>query len=127
MADKIAIRDKLLQVLGTGELASASQYIDADFRVLAAHPHPHAGDYHGMQGLSKMLEIMMASYAFERLEPLEVFEGNNPDEVVFRFALEGKVVSTGAPFRTTALEFWTFRNDKIAMIVPYWFEIPPQR
>jgi|SRR5579859_1227914 len=127
MTDKTAIRDKLVSLLATGDLASAVQYLEPDFEIVAARPHPYAGTRRGAAGLAELVKGMLATYAFEIVKPLETFAGENPDEVVFRFALKGKVIATGEAFETTALELWRFHNDRVSAIVPHWFEIPASR
>ena len=81
-----------------------------------------AGEREG--GTLPFLDIFLGAFDIKRLEETGAFTCDDPDRMVFAFELDAVYRATGAPFMSSLIEAWQFRNGKVLKIVAHYLNSP---
>jgi ketosteroid isomerase-like protein len=120
----IEVGERLPAALFAGDQATILDMVDADFILRPPHGAAYFGRYEGRDGLSRLMEKFTTVYDIQTAEKTRTFTSDDPDEMIFEFAIKGVVRATGKPFDSTVLEVWHFRDGRLREIRPHWFELP---
>lgn len=127
MADataNLAIKDRFTAAVFSGDRDVMQGLLAPDFELHQPSGLAYSGVYTGADGFLVFLGKFMLVYEIKQLENTRTFIGQDPDDIVLEFVFRGTFKPTGQPFNTTLLEHWRYREGKIVLIKPYWFEMP---
>ena len=124
MNPNIAIKDRWVEAVLSGERDKVAELMDPDFTLQQPRGLAYAGLYRGPEGFFDFLDRFIAAYEIERLENVGTYLGEDPDRIILEFAFKGVFKPTGEAFDTSEFEPWVFRNGKVLNIRTFWFEMP---
>jgi len=94
--------------------------LDPDFVVYQAAGLPYGGEYHGVEGFTRVQEKIREELLDLRVEDLElVAEG---DTVITLFRMLGRSKSTGQEYDMRQVEVWRLRDGKPISLTPYYYD-----
>lgn len=120
-----AVQQAFVTAVLSGDADTIRALCTPDFVLEQGAGLPYAGFYHGGQGFLDFLGVFAATWQIEQLEPVRNFTCDDPDLIVSEFAMRAKLLRTGAPYESSLLELWTFRDGKVSAIKPHYFNAAP--
>jgi ketosteroid isomerase-like protein len=113
--------DRFMAALQAGDRDALAGMMHPDFRVEEAESLPYGGVYHGVDGWMTLARAVTKTWKGFQISPIE-FPGGSQDRFLVRFRISGASRRTGKPFESTVLELWSFREDRLIEIAPYYFD-----
>jgi ketosteroid isomerase-like protein len=120
----LAVQQRFVAAVFAGDADTIRALAAPDFELLEGSGMPFAGVFRGAEGFLKFLGVFNATFELEYLRPAGRFASDDPDRMAFEFELRGVHRATGAPFESSLIEVWTFRDGKVVTIKPHYFNTP---
>lgn len=121
----MAIKDAFIAAVLSGDRDTVARLLDPEFSMHQPHGLDYGSTFHGAEGFFRFLDIFGPAYDIEILENTGCFFApDDPDEIILEFHFKGVARSTAAPFDTSQLEKWCFRDCRLLFVKPHWFELP---
>jgi len=118
-------RDKLQRfftAVTTGDIATQRALIHPDFILYEADSLPYAGEFHGADGWVSAFGQIASTWSDIGFENKLLIGEPNGDEFAWYMGLSGCSAKTGKSFKTTVLELWSLRDEKIISIRPHYWD-----
>mgnify|MGYP001765738759 CR=1 FL=1 len=116
------------QAFGTAALSGDAETLrrlaHPDFVLHEGNGLPFAGQFHGADGFLAFLGRFVEIFDIARLEVVRLYECADPDHLACEFELEATVKASGAPFVSSLVEIWRFRDGKVLSVRPHYFNVP---
>lgn len=118
------VKQKFVASVFSGDFDTIRQLVHDNFELHEGSGTGFAGIYRGAAGFIEFLGIFAATFDIKRLEEAGAYVSDDPDSMAFLFELEAVLRSNGAPFSSTLVEAWQFRDGKVAKIIAHYFNSP---
>ena len=115
------LSERFLAALAIGDFDTLGTLLAPGFVVHEPAGLPYGGDYAGVEGWRTLSKAIVATWAGFRITAKE-FCGETEDSLVVRLFVQGRARKSGAPFETSVLELWKFRDGLLAEITPYYWD-----
>ena len=119
-SDNVAMLHSLYDHFLKGEWDQVTAMLDPDFEVIEAESLPYGGRYKGPEGLMQVVMGLGANYDNIKLSDFEVV--GSGETVLGLFTFEANAKSTGRPIKMRFCEHWKFRDGKIILLEPFYFD-----
>jgi len=116
----VEIVQALYSAMATGDTTIYDTALHADFRVVESPALPFGGTFNGMEGFNALVGQIFEMYSEFIPQPKNIAVGGNQVMVEVDIRLTGK--ATGKTIDTQLIEVFTFENDKLIEIKPYYFD-----
>lgn len=120
----LAVQERFVTAVFAGDTETIRELAAPDFVMREGSGLPFAGTFAGADGFLAFLGIFAATFDIELLAPVRSFLAQDPDVIAFEFTLKAVVRATGERFESSLIEVWTFRDGKVAAILPHYFNVP---
>jgi ketosteroid isomerase-like protein len=112
-----AVVTQMLAAFYAGDLEKLQTYLADDIETYQSENLPYSGRYHGIDGFTGMASTIGTHYAVENLHTRMLDSG---DETVIYMDLRFTSHATGRTAETSNVEWYTFRDGKVARINIYY-------
>jgi ketosteroid isomerase-like protein len=123
-AQNLDVKKQFVTAGFAGDKDTLRRLSDAEFELHEGSGMPFAGIYRGAEGFIGFLDIFLGAFDIKRLEETGAFTCDDADRMVFAFELDAVYRATGAPFMSSLIEAWQFRNGKVLKIVAHYLNSP---
>jgi ketosteroid isomerase-like protein len=120
----IDVQQRFVTAALTGDGATLQALSDPGLVLEQGTSMPYVGTYQGAEGFLRFLGAFAETLEIEKLEPVRIYQADDPDWLVCEFDVRATVKASGKPYVTTLLESWHFRDGKVAAIKPHYFNSP---
>lgn len=116
MTRNVDILRRMLAAFQAGDYASGERYLHEDLVIDEPESVPHGGIFHGRDASRRVKEVIRAHWD-QRMGELELHESG--EIVISRRPITWTSRKTGKSAECTAVEFFEFRDGKVAKITVY--------
>jgi ketosteroid isomerase-like protein len=123
----LLVQQQFVDAVFAGDGDTIRSLAAPDFELVEGSGMPFAGVYRGADGFLEFLGLFSDTFDLEYLRPVRCFASDDPDRMAFEFELRGVHRATGELFESSLIEAWTFRDGRVAVIKPHYFNVPKPR
>lgn len=116
MTRNVDILRSMLAAFQAGDYARGEQYLHEELVIVEPESVPHGGVFNGRDASRRVKEIIRSHWD-QRMGELELYESG--ELVISRRPITWTSKKTGKSADCTAVEFFEFRNGKVAKITVY--------
>lgn len=114
--------ERVLAALQSGDAAQVEALCHPDMVVEDPESLPYGGVYRGFAGMREVSAKLFAAVANWKIETERVIGSPEGDDFVLVQRMTGRAVSTGRAIEMSILEHYTFRDDLLVSIRPYYWD-----
>ena len=108
----------------SGDAATLRTLAHPEFVLHEGSGMPFAGTFAGADGFLAFLGVFMETFAIQKLEPVRTYTCDDPDYIACEMELVATQNADGAPFESTLVEIWQFRDGQVLAVKPHYFHSP---
>jgi len=113
---------RVLAALQSGDAAQVEALCHPDMLVEDPESLPFGGVYRGFAGMCEVSAKLFAAVANWKVETERVIGSPGGDDFVLVQRMTGRAASSGRPIEMSILEHYTFRDDLLVSIRPYYWD-----
>ena len=116
------IQEQFVTAVFAGDADTVRSLCAPEFALHEGSGMPFAGTYHGADGFLAFLQLFNDTFDIAELAPVRTYVTEDPDWLIGELSLRATLRSNGAPYESSILEMWQFKDGKVVNIKPHYFD-----